>query len=201
MDQILYGVLATMIIAEIGAIGYLAYMLNSASLTITQEELKKITSAELKIKEEPEKAKPAWDLGRVILEAYFNRNLLQIRSIYWVSISVMVFGFMIIIVGIYQAAQNPDALAPAVLAGVAGIITEFIGATFLFVFKSTMQQASDYSKTLERINSVGMAMAILDTMPDECKEDDLKNKTKSILVELLVKQAHDTQSSNSIKTQ
>jgi hypothetical protein len=29
-------------------------------------------------------------------------------------------------------------------------------------------------------------------MPDETKPDDLKNKTKAILVELLVRQAHGT---------
>ena len=28
-----------------------------------------------------------------------------------------------------------------------------------------MQQASDYTRTLGRINSVGMAMQVLDTMP------------------------------------
>lgn len=33
-------------------------------------------------------------------------------------------------------------------------------------------------------------MQILDTMPDETKPDDLKSKTKAMLVELLVSQAH-----------
>jgi hypothetical protein len=70
------------------------------------------------------------------------------------------------------------------------VITEFIGATFLFIYRSTIQQASSYSRTLERINSVGMAMQILDTMPDGAKPDDLKNKTKAALVELLIRQAH-----------
>jgi hypothetical protein len=52
----------------------------------------------------------------------------------------------------------------------------------------------DYSKALERINSVGMAMQILDTMPDEANSDDLKNKTKATLVELLVKQVYEVPS-------
>jgi len=37
----------------------------------------------------PEKSKPAWDLARVTLENYFNRNLIQISSIFWLSVAVM----------------------------------------------------------------------------------------------------------------
>jgi hypothetical protein len=76
----------------------------------------------------------------------------------------------------------------------AGVITEFIGATFLFIYRSAIQQAVDYSKSLERINSVGMAMQILDTMPntpDPGVPEDLKSKTKATLVELLVQQAYE----------
>jgi hypothetical protein len=151
----------------------------------------KIAEAESKFQAEPEKVRPAWDLARVTLEAYFNRNLSQITAIFWLSVVVMVVGFGIIIWGIAQALQSQDSVVPAAIASVAGVITEFIGATFLFVYRSTIQQGMDYSKTLERINAVGMAMQILDTMPDETKPDDLKSKTKATLVELLVRQAHE----------
>lgn len=151
----------------------------------------KITQAESKIQNEPEKARPAWDLARITLEAYFNRNLSQVSSIFWLSVAVMGGGFIIIFFGINQAIKTPDAVAPAVIATLSGVVTEFIGATFLFVYRSTVQQAINYSKTLERINSVGMAMQILDTMPDEVKAEDLKSKTKAVLVELLVKQSYE----------
>lgn len=153
----------------------------------------KIDQAESKLEAQPEKAKPAWDLARATLEAYFNRNLTQITSIFWLSVVVMLVGFGIIIWGISHAIQSPDAFAPAAIASIAGIITEFIGATFLFIYRSTIEQAINYSRTLERINSVGMAMQILDTMPDETKADDLKSNTKATLVELLVRQAYESQ--------
>ena len=150
-----------------------------------------IAIAESKAEAEPEKAKPAWDLARITLEAYFNRNLSQINYIFWLSVCVMIVGFGIIIWGISQAIRSPDTFVPAAIASAAGVITEFIGATFLFVYRSTIQQASSYSRTLERMTSVGMAMQILDTMPDEANPDDLKSKTKAILVELLMQQAHE----------
>jgi hypothetical protein len=47
---------------------------------------------------------------------------------------------------------------------IAGVITNFIGATFLFLYQSTIKQASKYAQSLEHINSVGMSMYILDSL-------------------------------------
>jgi H+/gluconate symporter-like permease len=151
-----------------------------------------ILKAESRVEAAPEKVKPSWDLARITLESYFNRNLSQVTYIFWLSVIVMIIGLVIIAWGISQSIKSPNIITPAIIASIVGVITEFIGATFLFIYRSTIQQAINYSQTLERINSVGMAMQILDTMPDETKPDDLKNKTKAILVELLVRQAHGT---------
>ncbi len=168
------------------------------SLKQVRESRERISKAESKIEAEPERISYAWELARVKLESYFNRNLSQITYIFWLSVGVMVIGFGIIVWGIYQSIKLPGILAPAAIATVAGIITEFIGATFLFIYRSTIQQAVKYSQTLERINSVGMAWQILDTMPDETKSNDIKNKTKAILVELLVRQAYSANDNNKI---
>jgi hypothetical protein len=146
----------------------------------------RVANAEQRVENEPEKAKPAWDLARVTLEAYFARNLTQINYIFYLSIVVIVLGFVITSWGISRAFNQPDKWQAALIATSAGTITQFIGATFLFIYRSTLQQAVRYTKTLERINSVGMAMAILDTMSDDT-DAPLKSKTKAELVKLLVK--------------
>ena len=171
---------------------YQAWRSSKEARKLTGEQIKQ---AESRLKEEPEKAKPAWDLARVTLESYFNRNLSQINSIYWLSVIVMIVGFGILIWGISMAFRSSTVVVPSAIASAAGILTEFIGATFLFIYRSTIEQAINYSKTLERINSVGMAMQILDTMGDEIKSDDLKSKTKATLVELLVRQAYEATNS------
>lgn len=51
----------------------------------------------------------------------------------------------------------------ATIGVVAGIITNFIGATFMIVYRSTVREASRYSNSLNRINDVGIAMDILNT--------------------------------------
>jgi len=157
----------------------------------------KISQAEKNLQEQPDKAKPAWDLARATLEQYFNRNLSQIRVIFWLSVAVMVAGFSVIVWGISQAVQSPNAVAASAIAALAGVITEFIGATFLFIYRSTIQQSMEYSKTLERINSVGMALQIIDTISDDpvIGENELKSKTKAQLVELIMKQVYESSTS------
>jgi hypothetical protein len=160
--------------------------LRSFFLTSAAHENKELERVIRRVEKEPEKAKPAWDLARVKLELYFDRNLSQINYIFWLSVLVMAAGFGFILYGIRSAfvSGQTSAITPAVISGFAGVITEFIGATFLFLYRSTIQQAAGYTQTLERINSVGMAMQILDSISSESKE--LQDTTKAEIVKLLL---------------
>ena len=154
---------------------------------------RRISLAESKADREPEKIKPAWDLARVTLEAYFNRNLSQVTAIFWLCMSVMLIGFVIIASGVVLAIQTPEKTLPTIITGLAGVVTELIGATFLFVYRSIMQQAINYTRTLERINSVGMAMQILDTIPDDVQIENLKSSIKATVVRMLMQQAFEVE--------
>src|SRR5690349_4272891 len=68
-----------------------------------EKNRERISQAENKVEKNPEKAKPAWDLARVTLESYFNKNLSQVSAIFWLSVFVMLVGFGIIIWGITLA--------------------------------------------------------------------------------------------------
>ena len=152
---------------------------------------KRVVEAEERVRKAPKQAEPIWRLARVTLDQYFQRNLGQIRSVFRLSMFVILIGFGVICFGVVRAFQSPTALLPATIASLAGVITEFIGATLLLIYRSAIQQAVVYSKALERINSVGMAMQILDTMPDAPAPDDLKSKTKATLAERVVQQEYE----------
>ncbi len=70
------------------------------------------------------------------------------------------------------------------IAAISGIITEFIGVTFMVIYRSTMAQANQYVEVLERMNMVGMAVQILDAIPEA--ESELKNKTRAEMVSLVL---------------
>ncbi len=132
-------------------------------------------------KEQPEKSKPVWDMAQLTLEIYFHRNLNQIRWIFYLSMVVMSLGFLLILYGVALGYQNPkENWMIAGIGGVSGIITEFVGATFLFVYKSSIQQANRYTEILERMNFVGMAMQMLDGVTEENKNSDKSLHERSI---------------------
>lgn len=193
------------------AIGYFA-LVRDRSLwsildTTSKFYLEALKAAQQKVDKEPEKAKPAWDLARITLEAYFNKNLSQINNIFILSLFVMLVGFGFVLYGIWLVFQNPQNISPAIIAGVAGIISQFIGATFLLIYRSTIEQAANYTKTLERINSVGMAMQILDTTTESVNQAQLTEPQQKVLdakieiAKLLLKQGQDKEPSVSGKQQ
>lgn len=145
---------------------------------------KKIEQIETKAEKEPEKTRFAWDLARVKLEAYFDRSLSQVRMIFYVAVGVMVIGFAFILWGVSIAIRKPEFIKTSYIAAISGIITEFIGVTFMVIYRSTMAQANQFMEVLERINTVGMAVQILDAIPE--KDAELKNSTRAEIVSLLL---------------
>lgn len=95
----------------------------------------KVEDAENKANTAPEKAKYAWDAARVNLEAYFERNRLQVAQVFIIAVVVMLIGFVLVCFGVFLAMTRPDTIKPALVAGVSGIITQFIGATFMVIMK------------------------------------------------------------------
>jgi len=142
-----------------------------------------IQQIEKKAEIEPEKAKFAWDLARVKLEEYFDRNLTQVSSVFRFAILTMTIGFGFVLWGITIAGVDPTHQT-AWVAALSGIVTEFIGVTVMVIYRSTMAQANSFMEVLERINTVGMAVQILDSIPDG--EAQLKNATRTELVKLLL---------------
>ncbi|WP_425495803.1 TRADD-N-associated membrane domain-containing protein [Pandoraea bronchicola] len=86
-------------------------------------------NAEETLRKHPEKPQFAWDLARAKLESYLDRSPSQARSIYLLTMIVMLIGFGFIMFGLYQATQAPDRLAVAVVASASGVIVSFIGGS------------------------------------------------------------------------
>lgn len=147
------------------------------------KKAQKIEQAELRVKENPQEPQAAWELAQVKLESYLNRNLKQVSTVFWLTLLVMVVGFVFVGGGVIKLFDSPENLQASVLATVSGLLINFIGATFLVIYKSTMQQATEYVTILERINAVGMSVQILENMDSEEK---LKQETTAELSKQLL---------------
>jgi hypothetical protein len=143
-----------------------------------REASQKVEEAEKAVEETPGKARPYWDLSSARLELYFQRNLSQTRLLFWCTLSVLLAGFLLICYGVFHAFRGGNIEAAMLTAG-SGVLTEFIAGTFLVLFKSTSNQASDFVSALERINAVGMSLQIVDSISEGNVE--LSNKTRADL--------------------
>jgi hypothetical protein len=163
-----------------GAVGILGLGAYYRVLESTARE-KVMEAVEERVRQHPNEPQAAWDLARVKLESYLNRNLKQVQWIFALTLLVMVAGFIIIGYGVFRVYQSPDNFKPSVVVTVSGVLVEFIAATFLFIYRSTMDQARSYVTMLEKINAVGMSIQILDTM----KSPDTDRFRAQLAMELL----------------
>jgi hypothetical protein len=149
----------------------------------TQQE-KVIERVEQRVREHPHEPQAAWELARIKLESYLSRNLAQVRWIFILTVLVMLAGFAILSYGIFQVYQSPENFKPSVLVTLSGVIVEFVAATFLLIYRSTMEQARDYVNILERINAVGMSVQILDSI--QADDTGLRDKTRGEIAHSLL---------------
>ena len=161
-------------VAVVGlVIATLVYALQRSKERARREE--RIEAVERRAQENPRETQAAWELARVKLESYLDRNLSQVRSIFWLTLLVMSAGFALIGVGVYEAFRDQAAFKASLLTTSSGVLVSFIGGTFLILYKATMAQAKDYVSILERINAVGMSVQILETI--DSSATGLKDET------------------------
>lgn len=191
-SSVLVAVVATIVGLAGTLIALRQLILNSRT---QKEQQVRIVTLEKKTEDEPEKVRFAWDLARVKLETYFDRNLAQVRTIFYVGVVVMIAGFAFVLWGLRIAVTNPDHVQVALIASASGVITQFIGLTFMLIYRSTMLQAAQFMSVLERINTVGMAVQILDAMDDST--EGLKDNTRVDIIRLLLAQTSEQPPFNS----
>lgn len=168
------------VVAGLLAFGVIAYQ----SLIDQQVREQKIETVEERLREHPEKPQLAWDLARTKLENYLDRNLSQVRSIYWLTLLVMLYGFGFVMYGLFQASQSPEKLPVSIVASASGVLISFIGGSFLLIYRSILEQSKEYVTVLERINAVGMAVQVIASIPETSV--DLKNATTAELAKQLL---------------
>jgi len=144
---------------------------------------KDIEVARVRVEQNPDKAKPAWDLATAKLEAYLSANLKQINWIFGLSVIVMIIGFVFLATAVFLTLQNPEFITPVIVAGVGGALTEFIGATFLVLYRSAVEHSTNFIKSLDKTSSVGVAMQILDNISTD-KDETVREKIIDAKIEV-----------------
>jgi Ca2+/Na+ antiporter len=129
------------------------------------------------IAQDTRKTTVLWRMSSNKLEKYLERNLRQVTLIFRLVVLTTIAGFLLIVYGVYSAFKGGPLQASLLTAG-SGALGEFIAVTFLAIHKSTLNQAMGLVGILERIAAVGMAIEVVDQIPDEHKS---KNEARAKL--------------------
>jgi hypothetical protein len=89
-------------------------------------EAKQIEVLEERVRSNPNQPSAAWDLARIKLESYLDRNLAQVSWIYLLVLLIMVAGFVLVGIGIWKLYQKPASFNPSIVTAVSGILTKHI---------------------------------------------------------------------------
>ena len=106
-----------------------------------------------------------WEHARLKIQYYMHENLAQEKWIFRLSSATIGIGFILIVAGIvlaFQSALTGGQFLPSVVATLSGVIVQFIGRSFLWVYKSTTEQAAHYVGILERIYAVHMSQLLIE---------------------------------------
>lgn len=146
---------------------------------------------------------------KISLQNYYRVNLSQIQIIFTFTVIAIGAGFILIIVSlvwsmIINLTQNnqqpsPTNYIPSVVGAVSGMISNFIGATFLFLYKSAVEQSSKYAHSLERENSLKLAQSLLEDIKSKARESSENEKIiedQLKIITLLINQSKINESSD-----
>lgn len=122
-----------------------------------------------------------FEAARRKIQYYMHENLNQVRWIFWLTLVAMFLGFLIILSGAGLAIIIQDQLAPSIVVTLSGVLVEFLGATFLVIYKSTMEQAKGYVNILDRINAVGQSVKLVGEIDPSKRSENLAKIATEIL--------------------
>ena len=118
------------------------------------------------------------------LSEYYTINLAQAKNSYRYSIIGVCIGTLIFIYCVWSFIGNDNAnITVTIIGSIMGIITDFIAATYFYLYKKSIEQLNMYFKELIKIQDTMLAIELCNKIDTQSKE--YNESIKSIVMELL----------------
>ena len=143
------------------------------------EKLNKIANEKHEIVEKIEKGNEE-NVQEVIklnlkqLDEYYATNIYQSKSSYNFSIIMTTLGFVLIIVSIFMFFKEPDKYPIPIITGLAGLISEFIGATVIILYKESTKHIDEFFNKLISLQKIMLAIELAEKAGDK-KVEQISN--------------------------
>ena len=114
------------------------------------------------------------------LDQYYNLNLKHLRISFISSIAALSFGLFVLLVGAASVIQGNSGLSTH-LSIIGGVLTEFIGAGFFFLYNKNLIQLNSFYEKLIKHKDTLYSIGIAREIPEAQRTDVLKAIVGSLL--------------------
>lgn len=122
------------------------------------------------------------------LERYYQTNQQHLQWSFWAGLAALSIGLVVLLFGIYLSFTEVDAVNSSV-ASAAGVLTQFIGAGFFYLYSKNLKQLNVFYEKLIRNQDTGYAIHLLSQIP----EGDRPNAVQAIIGALLARSGPSTE--------
>lgn len=115
------------------------------------------------------------------LNEYYTINKTQSKSAYKFSLIMIFVGFLLIVLAIILGFAIPFQISITLIIGIAGLLSEFIGATALNLYKESNKHVNEFLERLTYLQKVMLAVELVDRISEGKKEEQLSNIISSLM--------------------
>lgn len=156
-----------------------------------KKEIDEIYKERISIKQKIEKDQ--FDIFQIIqlslnqLNEYYTLNKAQARISFRFSTIAIIFGLITIIAGIWLKYLGKIDLDYTIITGLAGVISEFVGTSYFFLYKKSLEQVNFFFAQLIKVQDTMLAVNISRDMDAPEKKNEMKEKIILSLLERSLK--------------
>lgn len=104
------------------------------------------------------------------LQRYYEINLNHARWSFWASLLSVAIGMIVLLVGVFMLYAHETSGA-GIIATVAGVLSEFISATFFYLYNKNLQQLNFFYEKLIKFQDTYWAMGLVNHLPEDRRSD------------------------------
>lgn len=121
------------------------------------------------------------------LNEYYTINKGQARSSFRFSIFSIIVGLVTILAGIWIVYFGNARIQLAFISGVSGLLLEFIGGAYFFMYKKSLEQVNFFFGQLIKIQDTMLAINLAKNITDDTKNIEMYEKIITSLLERSLK--------------
>jgi len=115
------------------------------------------------------------------LDEYYTINKSQSKRAYQFSLTMIAAGFLLVVVAVVLCFVDSSRISVALITGVAGLLSEFVGATSLNLYKESNKHVNEFLERLTYLQKVMLAIELVDRIPKEKREEQLAGIISSLM--------------------